>query len=401
MTRGAGAKPNGVGRVGLVLSGGGARAAYQAGALCGLAELLGHSSSPFSLLTGVSAGAINAVSVASRADDFQAGTQNLAEMWTKISPEHVYRTDAASLSFIGSRWLRELGGGGLLGSGATNHLLDTTPLREFLAKRLSFEAVGQHLRSGVAGAVAVSATNYTTGISVTFYDEGSESSPIKPWVRSARIGVKTTLGLEHVLASAAIPIFFPPIEIDGAFYGDGSVRLTSPLSPAIHLGAERIVAIGVRYLRSAAGTTLLQDRKRPTAPSLSEIGGVLLNAVFLDALEGDAERLERINRTIPRMRDDEQGSALPLRSIPLLVLRPSRDLGELAGQQDAHLPMMLRYLLRGIGVRGNRGADLLSYLAFSPEYVGRLLELGYGDTLARRDEILRFFSESEGSAFRE
>ncbi len=385
------------GNVGLVLSGGGARAAYQVGVIRALAEILTDRHLPFPILAGVSAGAINAVSLASYADDFRVAAESLWDTWSTITPERVYRTDVWSLGTIGSRWARELSSGGLLGAGRVNHLLDTSPLYEFLAERLQLSAVNTHLGRGDLRGIAVSATNYHTGSAVTFYDCEPRAIPaIEPWVRSMRISRKTTLRLEHVLASCAIPVFFPPVAIDGAFFGDGCVRLNSPLSPAVHLGAERIVAIGVRYTRSAQTNSELSRLDQLLAPSLSEIGGVLLNAVFLDSLEADVELLERINSTLTLSKTDLQRPIFgqSLRRIPILMLRPSQDLGKLAVRQHEHFPRALRYLLRGIGVTHQRGADLLSYLAFAPEYISRLLSLGHRDTLERRADVERFFTQA-------
>jgi NTE family protein len=377
----------------LVLSGGGARAAYQVGAIRGLAEILRGEATPFPILTGVSAGAINAVALACDADRFEPAATKLLETWSRMTPERVYRTDFRSLGSIGIRWIEELSSGGFFRAGTVNHLLDTTPLQTFLEQNLKLTAIRQHVECGALRSVAVSATNYSTGTAVTFFDCGPHPSPaIGPWVRSMRLGLKTTLRLNHVLASSAIPIFFPPVEVDGAFFGDGCVRLTSPLSPAIHLGATRIVAIGVRYPRSAATTVALNNQNQAVSPALSEVGGVLLNAVFLDSLEGDVERLESINRTIPLMPFAEGNMLHPFRPIPILVLSPSKDLGALARAQHEHFPRTLRYLLRGIGVTHERGADLLSYLAFAPDYIHQLLELGYRDTIARQHEVKTFFA---------
>ena len=377
-------------RIGLVLSGGGARAAYQAGALKALAEIVG-AGTPFSVLTGVSAGAINATALAARADDFVSATNELWETWRSLEPGRVYRTDVRSLASIAGHWMRELGGGGLV-AGNINHLLDTSPLRDFLAQRISFDAIRQHLERRTLRAVAVSATSYRSGTAITFYDrEGEPVPPITPWVRSMRMAKRTTLRLEHVLASAAIPIFFPPVAAEGDTFGDGCIRLGAPLSPAIHLGAEAIVAIGVRYPRSADHTVQLNHPDGPAAPSLSDIGGVLLNAVFLDALDSDIERMQRINRTLALVPPTDLVET-PLRPIPVLALRPSRDLGKLAVNQHAHMPRSIRYLLRGIGVTDERGADLLSYLAFSPTYITQLMDLGYHDTLARRRELEELFT---------
>jgi NTE family protein len=249
--------------------------------------------------------------------------------------------------------------------------------------------VARHLASGQLRAVAVTATNYHTGSAVTFFDGAKD---IEPWVRRGRLGRRERLSLDHVLASSAIPVFFPPVSVAGTFFGDGCVRLTAPLSPAIHLGAQRIVAIGIRYARSPMETTSLNLPVFQTPPTLSEIGGVLLNAVFLDSLDSDVERTERINATQALLTEDQRArSQQPLRQIPLLVLRPSRDLGRLAIEQYHRLPRTLRHLLAGIGATGERGWDLVSYLAFEPVYLETLMDLGYQDTYARRAEVETFF----------
>ena len=378
--------------VGLVLTGGGARAAYQVGALQAISEMRLGRSSPFSIFAGVSAGAINAVSIAAGADDFHLAAQRLAEIWRSLTPDRVYRTDARGLLAIGSRWIKDLSAGGLLGSSQINYLLDTEPLRQLLIKTLPISRLGQHFRSGLLRGAAVSTTSYATGLAVSFYDGARD---IQPWFRTTRIGIRQRLRLPHVLASAAIPIFFPPVKIKGLFYGDGCVRMHCPLSPAIHLGADRILAVGVQ---SPPPVELpLEQTRAPRRDWLppSEIAGVLLNAVFLDALEADVERLERVNRTVAFIHPEHHGTeSQPLRAIPTLVLRPSQDLAALAADQYARFPSMLRYLLKGIGATGETGSDLLSYLAFEPEYVGRLMRLGYADTMRRRSEVQAFL-ESE------
>ena len=381
--------------LGLVLSGGGARAAYQVGALRALADILG-TSTPFPTLTGVSAGGINATALAARGDDFCGATRELWETWRDLTPECVYRTDVRSLASITTRRPRELGGGGLL-AGSANHLLDTSPLGHFLEQRIALPAVREHLARGTLRAVALSATSYRSGTAITFYDCADTSiPPIEPWVRSMRMGRRTTLRLEHVLASAAIPLFFPPVVAEGDHFGDGCIRLSAPLSPAIHLGAEALVAIGVRYPRTNGHTFRLNQPELAAPPSLSEISGVLLNAVFLDSLDSDIERLERINHTVSLIHSPAERSKTRLRRIPVLALRPSRDLGELAASQHEHLPPALRYLLRGLGVTHERGADLLSYIAFAPDYIASLMTLGYRDTLERADEVEAFFALCKG-----
>lgn len=375
---------------GLVLTGGGARAAYQAGAIRAIAELTGARELPFRVLAGVSAGAINAAFLAAGADDFQGAARSLWEMWRQLTPDRVYRTDTRRLASIGTSWIRDLSLGGVLGTGPLNYLLDTSPLRAFFDEQLRVERIAGHVASGRLRGVAVTATNYFTGTAISFFDAAPE---IRPWVRSTRLGRRATLQHNHVLASAAIPIFFAPVQIAGAFYGDGCVRMNAPTSPAIHLGAERVLAIGIRYFRTHDQTVLLNDGLQGDRLAVADIVGVLLNAVFLDSLDADLELLQRINLTVAHV-PDERRQHLPdqLRPLPALALRPSQDLGRLASDQYDQFPAMLRYLLRGLGATGDRGWDLLSYLAFEPVYTLRLLELGYRDTLARRDEVSAFLS---------
>jgi len=376
--------------LGLVLTGGGARAAYQVGALQALAEIADFDATPFRVLTGVSAGGINAAYLAAHAESFRAATRDLWDLWHGLGAPQVFRSDARNLTSIGTRWIRDLAMGGMLGAGNINFLLDTSPLRTYLGDRLHIERAREHVASGRLRGVAVSATSYLTGTAITFFDAAPE---VHEWARSTRIGLRTRLRLEHVLASAAIPIFFAPVQVDGVPFGDGCVRMTAPTSPAIHLGATKIIAIGIRYARSGDQTVLMNTNLQAERVTLAEIAGVLLNAVFLDSLDADLELLERINQAITLIPHAER-ARLPhqLRPIPALALRPSKDLGRLAADQYDNFPRMLRYLLRGIGATGATGWDLLSYLAFEPGYIDRLLELGYHDTLARRAEILEFLA---------
>ncbi len=374
-----------VGDVGLVLTGGGARAAYQVGALEALARLL-PGRTPFRILSGVSAGAINAAFLATQADDFAGSVGRLKDTWVSLRPGRIYRTDARRLMAIGGRWMRDLSSGGLVGRSPINFLLDATPLRDLLAQNVPMPRIRELIEKEVLRGVAVTATSYQTSMAVTFFDGQPE---IEPWQRSTRLGVREPLRLEHVLASAALPIFFPPIRMRGAFYGDGCVRMTAPLSPAIHLGAERVVAVSVRHWRSPEELMPGRSRRDKLAPS--EIAGVLMNSVFLDAVEADVERLERMNHlaeVVPARARDQLPH--PIRAVEALVLRPSKDLGRLAEDEYQRFPRFLRYLLRGIGVKNGKGADLVSYLAFEPVYVKRLVELGYEDTMARRREVEAF-----------
>ena len=380
--------------LGLVLTGGGARAAYQVGALRALAELFGNGPLPFPVVCGVSAGAINGSSLAAEADDFPRAAKHLTDTWLSLTPEHVYRTDALSLVSIGSGWFRGLTAGGTQPPRRYNHLLDTSPLRELLGREIPFEAIRENVARGLVRGVAISATNYETGTSVTFFDGAPE---MKPWARSRRMGVKTAITLDQVMASAAIPIFFPPVQVGGSWFGDGGVRLTAPMSPALHLGADRVLVIGIRHPRTAEETVVINEAAQRDDLPLSQILGVLMNAVFLDSLEPDIERVERVTEmldTIQRPADSH------LRPVHILLLQPSQDLAALASDQVMRFPRTLRFLLKGLGVSQKGGSDLLSYLAFEQHYIERLVTLGYEDTRARFEEIREFIERKDRSVSR-
>jgi NTE family protein len=377
-----------VSHVGLVLTGGGARAAYQVGAIRALAEVVGRGPLPFDVVAGISAGAINGIALATGAEDFARSAERLRSTWASLTPDRIYQTGALRLASIGSHWIRDLSFGGLLGKSGINYLLDPSPLRQLVASGIPVGRMRRHLRAGRLRGIAVSATNYHTGSGVTFFEGAGE---IKPWTRSTRVGIRARIGLDHIMASAAIPVFFPPVPIGGSFFGDGCVRMHYPMSPAIHLGADRIVAVSQRWLPPPSETADREARAKTAAMPMSEIAGVLLNAVFLDSLDSDLERLDRVNRTLALVpRERLRNGDLDVRVIPALVLRPTQDLGALAEDQYRRFPATLRYLLKGIGATGAAGEDLLSYLAFEPVYVNRLMDLGYEDTLARRDEIAEF-----------
>ncbi len=382
-------------QVGLVLTGGGARAAYQVGALRAIAEILPRGRFPFPVITGISAGAINGVVLACAAADLSLGVEALRQTWSRLTPDRIFRTGALRMASIGSRWIRDLSGGGVLGGNSINYLLDSAPLRAMLTEKLAFARMRRHIKLGRLRGVAVSGTSYRTGEGITWFEGGPE---IAPWARSNRSGLRARLTVDHVMASAAIPVFFPPVRVDDHFFGDGSLRLIYPMSPAIHMGAERILAISVRHRtpEPPAGDSAEGDHV-----PLSQIAGVILNAVFLDSLDTDLERLDRINRTLAHLPADRIDSRdLALRTIPVLVLRPTEDLGQLAADEYVRFPAMLRYLLKGIGVERGASTDLVSYLAFEPVYVSRLMALGYADTLARREEIADFLLEARSGSER-
>lgn len=367
---------------GLVLGGGGARAAYQAGVLAALAEIL-PSRTPFRILAGVSAGAINAAVIATAADDFPRASASLSNLWAGLTLEKVYRTDTLAVTRLGARWLRDLSG--LFGGGRVNALLDTAPLRSAL-DALPLFRIPKLISAGMLHGLAITATRYRRSSAVSFFD-GHES--IQPWTRLRRIGIRSPITATHLMASAAIPIFFPPVKLRGSWYGDGCVRLTAPISPAIHLGADRIVTIGVH---PAASDASQRDERKPIA--VAEIAGAVLEAVFLDSLGSDLERLERINRSVALM-SSARRQLQPLRVLPVLSLTPSRSLSRFAADELSRFPIALRHLLRGLGADKDIGWDLVSYLAFDPGYIRALSQLGYDDTWARAIEIRAFF-ESTG-----
>jgi NTE family protein len=351
-------------------------------------EILGKQPCPFKILSGISAGAINCAALAMHAEDFAIAVERLTETWLSLTPSSVYRTDPTTLLRVGSRWMKDLTSGGLLGASRANHLLDTAPLRTLLQRKIDLTRLAGHFASGALRAVALSATNYLTGSTITFFDGVAD---LQAWQRYNRIAVRCRLNVEHVMASSAIPMFFTPVMIDGKPFGDGVVRMTAPISPAIHLGAEKVLTIGIRYFRSPQETIAINRELRQETVTAAEIGGVLLNALFLDSLDSDLERLERINRTLSLIpAAARRRSPDSLRPIPSLALRPSRDVGKLAAHHYDTMPAMVRYLLRGIGATENVGWDLLSYLAFQPGYVSNLIELGYEDTLRRREDVEAF-----------
>lgn len=375
--------------LGIVLTGGGARASYQVGALRAMTEIFQEEKLSVNLdyLTGTSAGAINATYIAAKAENFDHATKGLINLWKGLSPDRVYKTNTLSLGTIGAKWITGSLFGGLTQKGAKiNYLLNNAPLRKLLHSEIDMEKVEANCRNGILKGVALTATNYYSGASVVFYD-GEDS--IIPWSRSNRFGIKSKLGVEHILGSSSIPFFFPPTRIDESYYGDGCVRQTTPLSPAIHLGAKKIIAIGIRHMRPNEKAIEYSFRPQEDTPGLAQIVGVALNAVFLDSLESDVERVLRINQTLKQLPKDHP----ELRVVPVFMLRPSRDLGLLAGQLVRELPATLKYLLKGIGVTEEDGSDLISYLAFDTSFTTPLIELGYEDTFKRKQELLQFITE--------
>ncbi len=372
-------------RTALVLSGGGARGAYQAGALQGLVDIgcLAAERSNVGLLIGSSAGAINVGLLAATADECAQGVQRLVELWSGIHADQVYRTDVGSLGSIGLRWVRDLTFGGLVGGVKGKSLLDTAPLRRLLAAHFSQEQLSARVADGTVRAVAVAATDLYSGSGVLFVDGAPE---LHLWTRSHWSVERTELGVSHLMASSAIPVFFPSVKIGSRHFGDGCIRNTTPLAPAIQLGADRIVAIGVRGLPRPS----VDDGRRRPAPTLAHVAGVLLDAVLLDAIEADIEHSARINTSVLRC-GGPGGDAEPFREIQVLWLRPSRSVGALAAEFADHIPAIVRYLLRGLGSE-EATHELASYLLFDATFCGKLVELGRADVHASRGAIEHFFA---------
>ena len=370
---------------GLVLSGGGARGAYQAGALEAIAEITGSRELPFRVLSGSSAGSLNVAFLASRAGSFMAATRDLAALWAGLESARVFRTNPVTLLRTARDWVTDLGLGGWIGTGRGRSLLDSEPLRELVRTHVELPALHRHVLDGDVHGIAVTATDYASGVGVSFFEGGAS---IEPWTRVTRVGVRSRLTHDHVIASSAIPLFFPAVEIAGEWYADGSIRLATPLSPAIRMGARKILAIAVRH---AVGGEARPPAARCAYPTTAETAGVLLNALFLDALESDVERATRINQTLCLLAPEVLAAhRTPLVPVDVLVLRPSIDPAALVLESLQHFPATVRHFFRGLGASDTAGWDLLSYLAFEDEYTRRLVQLGRADTIARADEVLAF-----------
>ncbi len=378
---------SGAPRTALVLSGGGARGAYQVGALRGLLDLgiLPGAASAFDVLVGSSAGSINAAVLAAHADRLAEGVERLEGIWGGIRAEQVFRTDLRSLGGIGWRWVRDLSFGGMLRRVAPKALLDTAPLRTLLDEGVPFDRIAGHLRSGALRALAVPATNLYTSDGVVFVQAGPD---VPLWQRGRWSVERTPIGVDHLMASSAIPILFPSVEIQGRHLGDGCIRNTAPLSPAINLGADRVVAVGVRQAGRAVELPGVSGRPPPT---VAQIAGVLLDAVMLDAIETDVEHSERVNRSVLTCPTGDPAN--PFRWVDVLWLSPSRDFGSIAAELRHRIPAIVRYLMRGLGTDESI-TELASYLLFDTQFCGRLMELGRDDVRAQRDAVEKFFAGS-------
>ena len=383
---------------GLILTGGGARAAYQVGVLDAVARIRRHCDAPpgnpFPVIAGTSAGAINATALACRADDFDAAVAGLVHIWRHFHAEQVYRSDSIGVMRTGARWLSMMSLGWIIARwqrARPRSLLDNSPLNALLGKLIDTARLRQVMRDGHVQALAVTASSYGSGMHVTFYDAVKD---IVPWTRSQRIAVRSAIDVPHLLASSAIPFVFPavPLNLEGhiEYFGDGSMRQSAPISPAVHLGAQRILVIGAGRMHEPAG----ERAGSGEYPNVAQIAGHALSNIFLDALAVDVERLQRINSTLSLL-PTEARKLTSLRPIDVLVIAPSQRLDDIAAKHIGSLPAPIRALLRGVGVSGRgdevRGAALASYLLFESPYTRELMKLGRTDTFARREEVMNFF----------
>jgi NTE family protein len=371
-------------KVGLVLTGGGARAAYQVGVLRAISEMLpADAPCPFPIICGTSAGAFNATVLAANAGNFRQGVRQLMTVWKNFHVHHVYRADPLGVLHNSGKWIAAALTGGL-GRKTPISLLDNSPLAELLGARLDFGGVQRSIDQGHLYAFSITCSGYTSGQSVTFYQG---VGGLEPWHRARRIGIPTTIGLEHLMASSALPFIFPATHINREFFGDGSMRQIAPVSPALHLGANRLFVIGVgRQLQAQ------QERiKTESYPSLAQIAGHCLNSIFLDSLEVDLERLQRINRTLSIMPPDVRAkNNMPLHEVDYRVISPSEALEKIAVQHVHELPRTIRTLLYTVGALKKGGSNLVSYLLFEKAYCRALIKLGYNDSMQRRDELMKF-----------
>jgi len=387
---------------GLLLTGGGARAAYQVGVLRAIGRLRREAGdtalpSPYQVIVGTSAGGILAAALASSADDIDKALGRLSVVWEQMHADRVYRTDSFGVVRTGARWLTMMSMGWALARMRRlkpRSLLDNSPLHGLLSEVIKLDRIPRLMAEGHLQALAVSASSYTSGQHVTFYDS---AQPVAPWERSNRLAVPGAIAQAHLLASAAIPFIFPAVDLPlgrgSEWFGDGSMRQAAPVSPAVHLGADRILVIGAGRMHEPPGSRAAVPQGYP---SVAQIAGHALSSIFLDALAVDVERLQRINRTLSLV-PPEQRTGTGLRPIDVLLISPSERLDDLAAKHIEALPLSIRALLKAIGVSGASsrvgasGAALASYLLFEADYTRELMALGERDTLARRGDVQRFF----------
>jgi NTE family protein len=375
-------------RSALVLPGGGARGAFQVGVLKAVAELLPrNSSNPFRVISGTSAGAVNSVVLASRAQHLRSAVAELEQVWGHFRCHHVYKTDHLTMLKSSLHWLISIVLGGWL-VGAPKSLLDNAPLRTLLNRNVHFPRIRDAIDGGYLDAVAVTAAGYASARSTSFFEAFEEQ---RSWERTRRLGKRADLNLDHIMASIAVPMVFPPVRIDDEYFGDGAMRQATPLSPAVHLGADRILVIGIRDETGDQAPDTGQE-----LPSFAQIAGYMLDTLFMDGLYSDLERITRINQLIDSIPEHNRPrSVSQLRPIDTMLIVPSEDLRVIAHRHRAELPFAIRALLRGVGGRSPSENRLLSFLLFEKAYTRELIKLGYHDAMKVKDELLRFVTGAD------
>jgi NTE family protein len=375
-------------KMGLVLSGGGARGAYQVGVLSAIFEISQNSGLPakFNYLSGVSAGAINACALAAKCENFKEASENLNQLWGSITADQVFSTDSLTMGKIGLRWMSELSFGSFTGTTPGRSLLDTSPLRVLIENNIDFSNVDENIAKGHLSALVITALNYANSATVSFIQG---RGPLAYWDKGRKRSETTKITSNHILASSAIPLLFPPVHVEGRFFGDGAVRNHAPCSPVIYLGAEKLMVIGVR--RQAPTAHERRGLSDASAPSVARVVNTLLNGALLDAVEQDIERLHRLN-DYARMLTLEQSQAIKLRPLDYLFISPSEDIGEMAVKLAHNLPRVVRYLINGLGSLED-ASELISYLLFDSQFCTNLIEIGYKDGLARKEEIIDFLEK--------
>jgi NTE family protein len=373
-------------KLAIVMTGGGARAAYQIGVLKAIAEMLPPGSPcPFTIICGTSAGAINAASLAAKSDHFKNSVRRMHNVWSNFTSEQVFRIDAFGIIKTVSHLLLAMVLGGL-GKHSPIYILDRTPLRKLLETFIDSSVYQRAIEKETLHALSVNATGYSSHQSVSFYHGHSS---LKNWKRAQRIGFSTRITVDHLMASSAIPFLFSPVKLNREFFSDGSIRQTAPISPALHLGADRVLVIGNRQIDYE-----LERISDPKPPTLGEIAGHTLNSIFLDSLDADIERLQRINKTVNLIDDqDREKHGVTLRQVEVQVISPSDDIGKMAAEHAHELPRSIKVLLRSIGAYSKTDSSFMSYLLFERGYCNALIKLGYEDTLREKENILHFLRD--------
>jgi NTE family protein len=372
---------------GLVLSGGGARGAYQVGVIRAIATLLEEwkIEHPFSIYSGVSAGAISSSYLAAQCDDFTRASKGLVDLWSQLTSDQVFRTDALSLGKIGLQWMGELSFGSLgSNAGTTRALLDTSPLKKLIENHMDFSKLSRNIEHGHLKALALTALDYRDSTAVTFV-QGQHSLP--DWQKPRKVSEKSILKAEHIMASSAIPLLFPPVHVDNRYFGDGCVRNTHPCSPSIYLGARKLVIIGVRSQNQTAYDAQVMNDRKP--PSTGRVLNVLLNSILLDGVDLDVERMKKVNEMVAWIPKTKEHT-VPYKSVDYVWICPSMDIGQVAARKSKYLPKLIRFLLKNLGTI-EEASEIVSYLLFEREFTTELIDMGFEDGMNAKQQIKELF----------